>query len=530
MIIIENKSENKAGSRVWELVTNIKHPVTGENLISKEKIDAVLKEHFSIKEYAYILHDKDTYTEEDIQNKKSESIKVGEQKSPHYHIVMRLSRYEPVDKLSNWFGIPENFFNKKMGRNAFFDAVYYLTHQSKKEQAKGKHLYSENEVVCNFIEYDSFHDFIESGETNKEKFGKANLNLKDKLRLMVLYDGTSIRQIKKDFPLAYSDDMEALNKRRGEYLRDAPLPPYRINFYISGAGGAGKGLLSEALARALIDPEGKMSDDEIFCYVGSDSVCFENYDGQPVIIWDDCRHNELFKKLGDRGTVFNVFDTKPKRISQKKKYSQTNLINTINIVNSVEPIDNFLDGLAGQYYDRVERTYVDAEDDQKAQSYRRFPICINVNPKYYDIKTYNSFFGKEGTTVYKCIHAPFKEMVRSLGNDSSEYKKCCLKALKPILELFNQAKEILYQESVDKEDSVDKFEDLGTIYPYKEYMDKHYANLHNYINGALKANPTCDKVNILVNKYCDEYDVTDSELIDFCRCEVEDIVRKRKYN
>lgn len=273
-----------------------------------------------------------------------------------------------------------------------------------------------------------------------------------------------------------------------------------------------------------------MSDDEIFCYVGSDSVCFENYDGQPVVIWDDCRHNELFKKLGDRGTIFNIFDTKPKRISQKKKYSQTNLINIINIVNSVEPIQGFLDGLAGQYFDREEGRYIDAETDQKAQSYRRFPVCINVHPQYYDIQIYQPFFG-DGSDIItlKCHHAPFKDMIKEFGNDSAEYKEHCLQALKPVVDLFERAQKILAQRTTVYDDGTEKFEGLGTSMPYREYIDNHQEKLRDYINDVFKYKFDGDTDKVVTN-YCSDNDITDSALIDIIRCEIEDYCRNKKYN
>ena len=112
-------STNKITSRTWELVTDVKHPETGEELINKEKIDTVLKSHASIKEFAYILHDKDTYTDEDIKKMKSSTHSVGDIKPAHFHVVMRFARAQELDSLSEWFGIDKNFFEKKKGRNSF---------------------------------------------------------------------------------------------------------------------------------------------------------------------------------------------------------------------------------------------------------------------------------------------------------------------------------------------------------------------------------------------------------------------------
>lgn len=525
-------SKEEITSRVWECVTDAIHPETGETIITKEKIDEVLNAHSSIKEYAYILHDKDTYTEEEIAKSESKTHSVGDLKSAHFHIVMRFNRAEKLSTLSKWFDIPENFFEKKKGRGAFSDSIQYLTHESSEEQKKGKYLYPDEEVVCKFENGKSYRDFIDNIKKSVEKYGTKDISLRDKLRMDVLYHGRTIREIKREYPIEYNNDIEALNKRRGEYLRDAPLPPFRINFYISGSGGAGKGLLSEALARALVDPEGVMNDEDIFCYVGSESVSFETYDGQPVVIWDDCRHNELFNKLGDRGNIFNVFDTKPKRIVQKKKYSQTNLINTINIVNSVEPINDFLDGLAGRYKDRYSGEYIDTEDAQKAQSYRRFPICLNVHPKYYDIYVYEPFFddGKGFTrTIHKCNYAPLKEMIHDFGLGSKTYRDLCFEALKPVLDLYCNAEKILsHQCSCDEEKANELMAEVGKNTHFKEYLDKYYVDFCNFANDIIyDASKKCNAEEI-VSSFCTEYGITDDLTINTIRCEVEDLIQDAK--
>ena len=129
---------------------------------------------------------------------------------------------------------------------------------------------------------------------------------------------------------------------------------------MSGGGGAGKGLLAKALARSLY-PD--LSDDrDIFFEVGSAGNLFDQYDGQPVLLWNDYRSDELLKALGKRGNVFNVFESHPTAQLQNVKYSTTMLLNTVNIVNSVEPVMDFFSNLAG--------------DEDPNQVYRRFQFQL----------------------------------------------------------------------------------------------------------------------------------------------------------
>ena len=65
------------------------------------------------------------------------------------------------------------------------------------------------------------------------------------------------------------------------------------------------------MARAMFPDK---PDDEIFYVVGDGRVAFDNYDGQPVIIWDDFRANELLNSF-DRGSVWKLFAINPDRVS-----------------------------------------------------------------------------------------------------------------------------------------------------------------------------------------------------------------------
>lgn len=74
--------------------------------------------------------------------------------------------------------------------------------------------------------------------------------------------------------------------------------------------------------------------------------------------------------------------TIPQNLRQNIKYGSVKLLNAINIVNSVQPYTEFLDGLSGEYKAK-DGTVYKSEDDQKQQSYRRFPFCIEVKNFFY---------------------------------------------------------------------------------------------------------------------------------------------------
>ena len=122
-------------------------------------------------------------------------------------------------------------------------------------------------------------------------------------------------------------------------------------------------------------------------------------------------------------------------------------------------------------------------------------------------------------------------MVRTYGSDSKEYKDCCLKALKPVIELFEQAVAILNKkDSLKGTDNPEKYINLGTFEPFEEFLKVHCARLRSYFNDVLNDNPSERDVEKIVSGYCDIYGVTDKATIDIIRCEVEDCIRDIKYN
>ena len=76
----------------------------GIKFLTEDKIkEAVCKR--AIKQHAYILHDKDTYTDED--EKKNPKHKAGSLKEPHWHICLKFADSQDTKYVSRWFGIEE---------------------------------------------------------------------------------------------------------------------------------------------------------------------------------------------------------------------------------------------------------------------------------------------------------------------------------------------------------------------------------------------------------------------------------------
>ncbi len=422
-------------ARVYNIMQYEKHPVTNEILLTEETIKKAL-EHDSIMQWAYIRHDKDVYSAKD--EKDDPSHQQGAFKPPHWHIVLRMkTNSTELPTIATWFGISDNYVEMPKGRGAFLDCVNYLTHEDEKQQEQGKTLYDNDAVIANF----DWKGELDKRDELRAKWGKKGdkLTAKQIMGQRIMLEGLTLLQAKEEDPILYADSLEFLRKMRGVYLSDIRPPKTRLNYYISGDAGAGKGVMSKALARAMY-PELK-HDEEIFFEVGAENALFEGYDGQPVLIWNDRRAGNLIKELGGRSNVYNVFDSHPTKQKQNVKYSSVGLVNAVNIVNSVQPYVEFLETLAG-----VNKDEEDAgnEYDQKSQAYRRFPLIIHVHPEEFDIYINKGFLSQDETYLDYEAHKHIYANMRKLAERCSQYEELRRRiesvAMKPLIEQHERLK------------------------------------------------------------------------------------------
>lgn len=445
-------------SRIFNVMQYERHPETGEILLTEERIKDALA-HRMIKRWAYVCHDKDVYSA--LDEEQNPDHHKGDVKPRHWHIVIEMgTRQVEIGVIAKWLGIKDNYVNVAKGAGAFLDCVQYLTHEDDKQQGLGKRLYEDSCVQANF----DFREELDKRAERKARYGK-DLNEKDRIRNEVLLKGMTLREVVEKYPLQYQDDFTYLEKCRLRYISTiSEMPKARINYYVEGRGGIGKGLISKAIARALVDRDGTMRDDDIYFEVGADRASFEGYDGQPVIIWNDCRAYTLLQKLGGRENVFNVFDPFPPNVKQNIKYGSVRLNNMINIVNSVQSYTEFFDGLAGEYKDK-DGTIQKAED--KGQSYRRFPFFLVLHEEDYDLGMNKGVF--DGTReyeqymMYRGLRGNMQRIAERCGDNHELYNMVTKKALAPVVDKHDQLEVKLqhHQQGTDEE-ILEYFSDVGT--------------------------------------------------------------------
>lgn len=477
-------------SRVFHLVQYECNPVTGADLGFSE--DSIIQglAHKSFKEWAYILHDKDKYLDEDAKklnefnyNLEQSTVRqvernyelfaddasyqaayqaaqatlqantksVGDSKARHWHVVMRADRAIDVDVVAKWFGVLAQQVEIVKGKDGFLRNVEYLTHESEAEQGKGKHLYNDDEVHANF----NFREQLaERAERNAVKQG---ISSRDYIRYKVLFTGATLDWVRTKYPLEYENDYQYLSKLRAHYIETAiSTPVLRLNFYIDGKGGIGKNTASKALAKCLFP---NLSGRELYFEVGGNNVNFDKYDGQPVIIWNDKRAATLINQFG-RDEVFDLFDSHPTDSYHNIKYGSIKLVHSVNIINGIEPYSTFLDGLAGEYTSK-DGTRYSAED--KGQAYRRFPLILRLREEDFDVllnkgvaegtrefETYLGYYGLLGS---------FSRLARTFDGKAKEV--VATRMLQPAVDLAEQYKQIEVEKISDPEQIPDEFADWG---------------------------------------------------------------------
>ena len=227
-------------------------------------LQATLMKYRTIKQWAYIVHDKDDTR-------------------AHYHIYLNFGT-SSVDTalVASWFQIPENFINKVKGRKT--DMLLYLTHGN--DSQKNKYQYSPKEVVANF-------DF-ETEITNASIIGDfKNFSYAE----MLQYANT----------LPISEKVKALTQLEKLYKLEChcqALNPHRDIqvMFISGKAGTGKTYYAKKLLESM-----KYD----FCISSSSNDIFQDYKGQRAIILDDLRDTDIefveLLKMIDNNTQSSVY-------------------------------------------------------------------------------------------------------------------------------------------------------------------------------------------------------------------------------
>jgi len=222
--------------------------------VDKMPVDVyeTLNKYSTIKDWAYIIHDKDDTR-------------------PHYHIYVHFGGASvQVDLVAKWFGIAPNFISKVKGRRT--DMLEYLTHSNSTQQ--NKYQYPKSEVVSNF-------DFETEIKNSKIIGDFKNYSYAQQLQyvntLPIIEKTKAFSQLKKLWELECQ--CLCLNTDR------------QINvMFVTGKGGTGKTYYAKKLLQNL---------GYDFCISSSSNDPFQDYKGQKAIILDDMRPRDKSKNMSE---------------------------------------------------------------------------------------------------------------------------------------------------------------------------------------------------------------------------------------
>lgn len=227
-------------------------------------LQATLMKYSTIKQWAYIVHDKDDTR-------------------AHYHIYLNFGNSSvDTSMVAKWFSIPENFINKVKGRKT--DMLLYLTHGN--DSQKNKYQYSTKEVVANFdfeteiTQASIIGDFKNFSYAEMLQYANT-LSISEKVK--------ALTQLEKLYKLECN--IQAMNPHRDIQV-----------MFITGKAGSGKTYYAKKLLEAL-----KYD----YCISSSSNDIFQDYKGQRAIILDDLRDTDIkfveLLKMIDNNTQSSVY-------------------------------------------------------------------------------------------------------------------------------------------------------------------------------------------------------------------------------
>lgn len=338
--------------------------------LTEEQIIAGFKDRRSVRIYAYILHDKDTYTAED--EKANPAHKADALKPPHWHIVGDFyeNQQQQIKYVARWFGVPDNMVQKIKSRY-IEDAFCYLIHKN----APKKYQYDATEVKANF----DYQGFIANDSIfltrEDEIVAQITAGIITRVNMTEHITAHEYVEYKRSIENAF-DYFE-----KAHHTLDRSLEVV----YLYGGSGLGKTTLAKYIAQQR----------GLSCFIASIGTdMLDGYNGESAIILDDIRAECGLTYDQFLRTIDNHTNARAKARFRNKNMAFCKLI----IISTILTMDELMDRLDP------------SKQEDRKQFRRRCKLYVQVNKDYLLVQEYDFATDKYTNDTY--LVNPVKELIK----------------------------------------------------------------------------------------------------------------------
>jgi hypothetical protein len=297
----------------------------------------------------------------------------GDPRDPHVHLLVRFTHPVPTSAIiarAKAIGLPDDCItpNRIQKIKKWSNAVNYLTHRD--EGLPWKRVYDISDVITN----GDYELDAQEGHASKV-LRRNNLRLVEILKSIeegIIKEYNINEHLTVTEQVLYDNDIakafKVVNAINAKGEREMEV------MFVSGPSGVGKDTFAREWCRKR--------NLDYYCTNNNPENPFDDYKGEPVIIWSDARDN-VFKPHNLHQLFDNHYSSK-----QKSRYHDTYIAAKYMIVTSIKPIE--------EWYTKF---YNDDKED-KTQLYRRVRAVFEMNEKDISMKVWNG-----STKVYDRLPA-----------------------------------------------------------------------------------------------------------------------------
>ncbi len=323
-----------------EYVQQIKHLKVQLN-----EIEDIIERHKTIKEWAYIIHDKDVD-------------KNGNPKEPHIHLYLNFGKSgASFETVAKWFKDEPQYVCKVKGRKG--DMLMYLTHQN----APDKYQYDIKSVISNFdidkaiVEDRALYALIDSIDNILFDFVKEKITYAQAQKGLQEIKMSCTDHMVLDSWMSAFDKVQKLWKQQciisTKGKRDMQI------IFIHGDSGSGKSTYAEMYAKMLCDKKGYRD----FARSSASNDILQDYMGEDILILDDYRDvDEMTGKSENLTDTLKMLDPHYASSSKSRYTNKTFRGKLVIITSTKDPL-----------------LWFEGTKEQRWQFFRRISMLIEIN-------------------------------------------------------------------------------------------------------------------------------------------------------